>query len=443
MGELNAADSDSGARDKETVTGESADDDELEAALTRRSPRPRRMLQLASVLVAMGIVVGLVVNSLVPLRSLPALLAPATATPDPSLISTALITRSVTWGTLTLNGRVVAGGVQGHVTLRRGDNTLTLTAPPFSPRTCHITAPIHLPSGPMVTSGKCSGGIGIALGGGCPSTAAPGECVNGSFRQVIIDMGPNADDLPLDLRRGAVTYLRQTLSNLAQFTTSVPQGHYIATSFDPASQTIHSQRAAAPLTAELTVAADVRESMDDAPLGVSNASYDYESQCAILRCSVPTGPIGTAQPPPIWRLAVPGILIWRFTSATGAPMGSVAIAAPMSLNVFLTYDEQAGWQLAAPRPVIIEVDISSLLCNAGGQLLHLMQPAGDTVATGGSGRPLRGIEGCMLQLLASGGTSQGLVVWRFGVLLAADAATQKLLPSLPLAPPGEVKAVSA
>jgi len=38
---------------------------------------------------------------------------------------------------------------------------------------------------------------------------------------------------------------------------------------------------------------------------------------------------------------------------------------------------------------------------------------------------------------------QGLVVWRFGVLLAADAATQKLLLSLPLAPPDEVKAVSA
>ncbi len=289
MGELNAANSDSGARDRDTVTGESADDDELEAVLTRRSPRPRRILQLASVLVAVGIVVGLVVNSLVPLRSLPALLMPATATPDPSLISTALITRSVTWGTLTLNGKVVAGSASGHVTLRRGDNTLTLTAPPFSQRTCHITAPIYFPMNMGYESGVARGNCTAAFTSinGCPPTATPEECVGGQFRQVSIDMGPNADDLPLDLRRGAVTYLRQALSNLARFTTSVPQGHFVATSFDPASRTIQSQRAAAPLTAELTVAADVRESMDDAPLGVSNASYDHESQCATLRCSVP------------------------------------------------------------------------------------------------------------------------------------------------------------
>jgi hypothetical protein len=67
MGDLNAADGDSGARDRDTVAGESADDDGLEAVLRRRSPRPRRILQLASVLVALGIVVGLVVNSHVPL----------------------------------------------------------------------------------------------------------------------------------------------------------------------------------------------------------------------------------------------------------------------------------------------------------------------------------------------------------------------------------------
>ncbi len=438
MGELNAADGDSGELDGDAVAGESAEDDGLEAVLTRRSPRRRRILQLASVLVALGIVVGLVANSLVPLQSLPALLAPATATPDPSLISTVLVTRSVTWGTLTLNGRVVAGSVRGHVTLRPGDNTLTLTAPPFLPRVCHITAPIHVKPGRVAASGSCS--VGFASGDGCPPTATPEECVGGQYRQVIIDIGPSADDLPPDLRRGAVTYLRQTLSNLAQFTTSVPQGQYVATSFDPASHTIHSQRAAAPLTAELTVAADVRDSTDGAPAGASG--YGYASDCATLHCPVHTGPFDTVQLPPNWGLAIPEILTWRFTSASGALIGSVAIEATEFLTVYLAYDDQAGWQLVGPRPVIGEAGISSGLCIAGAQLLAVTQPAGYTVGTGGSGRPLRGIEGCALQLRASDGTSQGLVVWRFGVLLAADAATQKLLPNLPLAPPDEVKAVS-
>jgi hypothetical protein len=445
MGEMSAAatgeldrDSSTTGHGGDSAPPESAEDDGLDAVLAPRSPRRRRILQLASALVALGIVVGLVANSFAPLRSLPTLLFPPTATADPSLISTVTVTSAVTWGTFTLNGKKISGSLPLHITLRPGDNTLTFSAPPFLPRTCHVTAPLRWER--PDTNATC--GLGYAgPSPGCPSTAAPGECVNGTFRQILIEFAPTADDLPPDLRQSAVAYLRQTLGNLASFTTSVPRGDYVATGIDSSGRAILSQPAAEVLTAELTVGVDVRESTDGAPFGVSNASSDHESQCATLRCSVPNEAFGEAQPPPGWRLAIPVIFTWRFTSATGALTGSIAVAAPGFLNVSLTYDEQTGWQLAAPRPALVEANIPSLLCVAGTQALAAVLPARPLGITNNSGQSLRGIEGCSLQFQAGADASQGLVVWRFGVLLAADAATQKPLPSLPLAPPDEVKAV--
>ena len=62
-----------------------------------------------------------------------------------------------------------------------------------------------------------------------------------------------------------------------------------------------------------------------------------------------------------------------------------------------------------------------------------------------------GIGGCALQLTRTGGTgvtgtdgaNAGSFLWRFGVLLAADAEAHALLPYLPLAPPSELSAVDA
>ncbi|HLJ82075.1 MAG TPA: hypothetical protein VKT52_11345, partial [Ktedonobacterales bacterium] len=55
----------------------------------------------------------------------------------------------------------------------------------------------------------------------------------------------------------------------------------------------------------------------------------------------------------------------------------------------------------------------------------------------------RGVEGCKLQLTTqTTQASQSVFVWRFGVLLTADAAAQTTLPGWPLAPQHEVAAVS-
>ena len=72
----------------------------------------------------------------------------------------------------------------------------------------------------------------------------------------------------------------------------------------------------------------------------------------------------------------------------------------------------------------------------------------------GSGPPMTeqivhaaGVEGCEFRV--TGGVtpedkraSGGVILWRFGVLLAADSASLAAYPWLPLAPPAEIAAVS-
>jgi hypothetical protein len=50
------------------------------------------------------------------------------------------------------------------------------------------------------------------------------------------------------------------------------------------------------------------------------------------------------------------------------------------------------------------------------------------------------VEGCELGA-AINGVDGGRYVWRFGVLLAADAQAHRILPALPLASPAEIAAV--
>ena len=51
-----------------------------------------------------------------------------------------------------------------------------------------------------------------------------------------------------------------------------------------------------------------------------------------------------------------------------------------------------------------------------------------------------GVEGCLISLQVN--DSDGLFLWRFGVLLAADDGAHAMLPDLPIALPEAIAAVS-
>src|SRR5260370_13821119 len=113
-------------------------DTDVEEMLRRRVPAQMRVGQAVALLVMIAVVAGLVMHSLpvAPGRSQAGM---ATATPVP--LGPILLLSNISFGTVTLNGASLAGSPPLVTTFRRGLNTLTLTAPHFRPRTCHVQWP--------------------------------------------------------------------------------------------------------------------------------------------------------------------------------------------------------------------------------------------------------------------------------------------------------------
>src|SRR5579885_3376422 len=136
-------------RPAEAEAPEAAQPDELEALLRPRLTRRARLLRAGALLglvalVAAGLFwrVGSAGISFVAATPVPA------ATPIPQM----LISSNINFGTLTVNGRTVAGP-PAVFRPRPGENTITLTAAPFAPKTCAFSWPSF-----SSFSGDCSYG---------------------------------------------------------------------------------------------------------------------------------------------------------------------------------------------------------------------------------------------------------------------------------------------
>jgi hypothetical protein len=105
-----------------------------------------------------------------------------------------------------------------------------------------------------------------------------------------------------------------------------------------------------------------------------------------------------------------------------------------AVGVILAYDPATGWQVSHPTAILGSVQSS--VCQAGIMMLW------STLGSANAPVPLhdRGVEGCELGAKVNG-VDGGRYVWRFGVVLAADAQAHSILPALPLASPAEIAAV--
>jgi hypothetical protein len=129
------------------------------------------------------------------------------------------------------------------------------------------------------------------------------------------------------------------------------------------------------------------------------------------------------------------LLRWQFTSAAGQVGSSVAYPVLEGWQVSLTYAPATGWHV--PRALntgeSAAGQFSRLSCATGAALLQAqLVGLGWTIRVAHQA----GIEGCQL-VGQQADTDQVTFLWRFGVLLAADAPAHGLLPALPLAQPAE------
>jgi hypothetical protein len=384
---------------------------DLEQEGQRPPSRRKRLLQIGAAVAALVLILVTFHSVLLPARPAAPTQAPAPTTPPPLL----LINSNVTGATITINGKR-RGTLPMLLPLpyeidKRQD--ITVDAPPFQPITCHLPlSDNHLPSG--CQQGEITGMGPVTLNG-----------ISGSPSHVLyIDF--TDDTLPPAQQAQIRAVVTQALETPQQ--TTVPAGDYFVTDFTgtySSDDTLSSQRATTPLQASLSV--------------VPNTSMPGPD-CNGFICTL-NAPFDTApQQAHLWLILVPVSLRWQFARASGQVISDVPFPASMFMNLALSYNPETGWQVVAPPAsgISLSEQLANMSCSTGIQILSDL--AGSNSNVGGPNGPNQTIEGCTLSLQSNSNTSLGTFLWRFGVLLAADANAHALLPALPVAPPDELAA---
>lgn len=408
-----------GTPDDEAFTDERLPLIDLEREGQRPPSRRKRLLQVGAALAALVITVVTFHGMLAPARPV----AP-TPTPYPTAPPLLLLINSnVTGAAVSINGK-------RHATLPMlipydGAKHLDVTveAPPFQPITCHL--PIfdnHPQSG--CQQGDMNGSVAVTLNG-----------ISGAPSYFLVVAFTDAS-LPIAQQAQINAVVTQALETPQQ--TTVPAGAYYATSFtgtNSPNDQLTSQRATVPLQANITLLPYTNVNFSECN-GFICARYE-----PISGLSGP-GDGSSTLPAHLWLIDVPVALRWQFARASGQVVSSVSFSSPLFLSLVLSYGPEAGWQLATlpDSGGSISDQLTNLSCNIGVQIL--MDLAGsNSNGVGGPGSPHnQAIEGCEPSLQSNSGTNLGTFLWRFGVLLAADANAHALLPALPMAPPDELAA---
>jgi hypothetical protein len=382
---------------------------ELESISARPPSWRKRGAQLA--LLALALCVGLVAtwSVIIPKRQ------PAQPASPPIPIS-ALLVSNLTNATITLNGKKLSGHPPMTVSAYLEQDVVTIAAPLFRPRTCHFKG--------LVSEEDTTN---------CLFTSNNGLVQNGAAFIIGVYLTP--DDLLPAQQNQVIAPIMQQLSASLQTTTQ--PGDAIPTAFAGADYTITSRPATTPLQARAMLA-------QSGPQSSISHSYPYffSPSCEQLFCPSGFGPAPPDQAPSgqVWGLLLNVTLRWRFTNGTGTTIADVTYPSDSPAGLFLSlpqvqfvYDG-TGWRLAAGTD--LNAEMPAFLCDNGMTILgHRVSPPNNMGPVTN-----KGVEGCLIPVQAKG--ANGTFLWRFGVLLAADAGAHTILPDLPIAPPAAIATVS-
>ncbi len=367
-----------------------------------------------------------------------------TPTATPITGNELIVTSNFNAGSVSLNGKKIDGALPVLVRLKPGENTITYSAPPFRDRTCRV---ILLPQQDVGIGQRVqttSDGCGTFGYDQRPPLSLDGVTVkNGALTLPL-----TGADLPDATRAAAESALTAKLGNLSSL--PVPAGDYYAIGVTTSGRII-SARATLPLVANPALS-----SLDAAP-GATGT-------CLRLSCAgtefLPDAR-GSAAPPGVWLVRQSFTMNWRFTTQSGALVATSPTRTPLETLVGLTYSPTAGWSVTegSPGPFLVDLRSQTLSASCQGGFAALsalvaksslagQQPNTSQGGQNGPGGASQPTDGCALKLETSNKnlfnpiTKQyGHYVWRWGVLLAADAQARALLPFLPSAPQSEIAAV--
>lgn len=383
---------------------------ELETLLSRPPSRRKRLAQIGFVLVAV-VVLAAFWGSIAPRKPAAPALAPTPTAAPPML----LILSNVNYGSVTVNGTKQPGQLPILVALRGDVYNITLNAPPFLPKSCRI----RLSQPGLPDDNPC-----------LVHPTPPNDFVTYNDIAVapafVLEISLTLNDLPPAQQNTLTATLTQELTYRQDLT--VPAGSFIAASI-LSSGTITSQRATTPLRASAIVAPFTPQRQD---VGLPCAGFictgGFETQSAAASLA------------PHWNILVSVALRWRFSDASGAVQSDVQFQSGNTLSLALSYNAARGWSIY-PAPPLVETSnnqVTGTFCSTGEFILGQFAQTGNSITIGTSYD--QGAQGCEM-VLDVNAVDQGLYLWRFGVLLAADKQARATHPELPVAPPAEIAAV--
>ena len=395
---------------------------DLEAALARRGPVHRRVLgAIIAILLcaAFAAVVGYPLIGHV---------IPASASPSSNHSGTQVIvaTNVTTAGVFTVNGHKRPDRMAVSFTPRDGDNTVILDAPPFAIHTCRF----HWSNRQITaTNGQCQ-----TVGDSFASDASGTHSL-----EVEITMPLMPADLPVGAQQQAATEAIQRIASPAQ-TIIVPQGDYYTLGLD-AGGAILSQRAATPLTATFSMIPDTT-SLEPITLFLDGSGLTRHF------------------PDHAWLIRANMFDSWQFTASDGEVVGGIAMetSATQQTEFTLDYTRSSFPRLhftlfsPTPPPEAFPCGKGLWVLQAFSPITSSLQSLSDCVDRGLAGSafsliPVNGIgaTGDATHMSMSAKTpaattvpAQPRFLYRFGVLLTANAAAHTTAPQLPQAPADEI-----
>lgn len=334
-------------------------------------------------------------------------------TPTPTLIPGAdmvFFANSVPWGKLTVDGYPTkvsppAGRAYPQVRLSRGTHHLVYTAAPFPPVRCRVSVP-------SAKSDTCPPAVGILDTIQTDSSA---------YRS--IDLQATPDNLPPDQYAALV---RAAQAAFAVPDGTVPAGDHYR---DSNGNTVV---AASPLAAHLVIT--VPEKGTD--LGGINGAI-----CDPLCVNSLFDPANIDQ----WQVAALAALAWQFTTHDRQMIESGSSSQDVMMPLMLYVEWSGAWSVSLANPNQLSQEVCSPVGAELGTLLT--SPSKANYGFSFESHPDSSVmDGCLTQVFPSlpvtSGTGPGdppplNILYRFGALVAADAATAQALPQLPAASANE------
>jgi hypothetical protein len=390
---------------------------ELEGAPVRRTTPWARLARLALVALICLAAGGVLLREIGLARLQATTVAPGPAGP-------VVLLSNVSYGTVTVNGRRLAGAPPLALPLADGWNRLVFAAAPFTAQGCRVQW-----SAQGWVNGDC-----LATGPQYASSIV----INGLVVHpaLVIVFRLKGSDLPPLVYADARAVMARQLSAVSGYTSPVPAGELIAAG-GHWPDAIASRPAGPGMQATMT-------------FGLYN---DGSGEPRTVTCDVALCAGGlffttaSASLAPVWNVTPDAYYVWRFADGSGAQVESLPYPVSPALTMSLTYEATFSWQplptrVAAGAPMPVEILLGGTFCDAGIYALNALTQSRGYVPT-----PIstvvsnNGPEGCVMVLRQVGNQDLGKIIWRWGVLLAADLDAHIQLPDLPIASASEIAAL--